>query len=456
MHAIACLLILFLSQASSAQDPPEGLQASRQAVEIDSAAEDSRIEKRLREILETTGRFHGVEVRVKHGVALLGGTVLDEAERSWIIDLASNTEGIAAVSSRLTVRRGPTWDMRPAFEELRKLWRQIVAALPRVLAGLAVLILVALFAGTAARIVARPLANKLKSELLRTIATKLVAIATWTLGLYLFLRVSGLTQVAMTIVGGTGLLGIVLGFAFRDIAENFLASVLISLQRPFQYGDTIEVNGHKGIVHRVTPRGTILMDFDGNYIQLANATVFKSTIKNFTANPNIRQDFTVGVGYDAGVSHAQEVILAVLQDHSAVLADPKPMVLVEELASSTINLRVYFWVDATAHSPQKVRSALMRMSLRALDDEDISMPDDAREIIFPSGVPVRMLADAVEGSAPEKRPFGDASDQELQHSQDRRDESTEAEGGLESETRELHEQARRSRQPEEGEDILVG
>ncbi len=66
------------------------------------------------------------------------------------------------------------------------------------------------------------------------------------LGLYLVLKVSGMTRLAMTVLGGTGLVGLVIGFAFRDIAENFLASILLSVQNPFRYGDLIEVAGYLG------------------------------------------------------------------------------------------------------------------------------------------------------------------------------------------------------------------
>jgi small-conductance mechanosensitive channel len=462
VKSLPCLLFssfLLLSPAALAQQAPEpkapeGLQSSQKEVEVEQVTDDDRITDRLRDILATTERFPDVDLRVEHGVALVRGTVADEAERAWVVDLASNTEGVAAVSSQLKLRELPVWNLTPALDELGGLWRQFVESLPRILAGVLILIGVMMSAGRAARWLSKPLERRISSELLRSVANKAVLVAFWLSGIYVFLRVSGLTQIAMTVVGGTGVLGIVLGFAFRDIAENFLASVLISLQRPFRYGDTIEVDGHLGVVQRVTPRGTILMDFDGNYIQIANAQVYKSTIKNYTANPNVRQDFTVGIGYDVDVVHAQEVVMETLREHSAVLADPRPMVLVRELASSTINLQVYFWIDGSKHSQLKVRSALMRLVLSALEREGVSMPDDAREIIFPDDVPVRML-DSTAAAAASEDDAGASDDRPAQRSPELQAEATAAEGSLESETREVNDQARRSRSPEEGEDVLA-
>lgn len=457
-------LILFLCawvQDPAADEPSAELSAPGQPVAVEAVTDDRLIEERLRGILASTERYVGVDVDVRNGVAIVRGEVDDEGERAWIVELLQRTEGIVAVSDRTTLVEPAMWDLAPAVDELERLWMVFLTSLPRLGVGLVVLLVFAFVARRIARLVSRPFEKRIDSELLQAVVGKGVLALVWVFGLYLFLRLSGLTQIAMTIVGGTGVLGIVLGFAFRDIAENFLASILISIQRPFRYGDTIEVDGHTGVVQRVTPRGTILMDFEGNYIQLANSNVYKSTIKNFTANPNVRQDFLIGIGYDASVTHAQEVVMAVLSGHSAVLQDPKPMVLVEQLASATINLRVYFWVDGHKHSKAKVRSALMRQSLRALEQEGVSLPDDAREVIFPQGVPVRMVEARSAGGVldePEaKQPAPDAptAAESAEHrAEDRSDEVNEAEGDLESEVADINEQARASRSPEEGTDIL--
>jgi small-conductance mechanosensitive channel len=82
----------------------------------------------------------------------------------------------------------------------------------------------------------------------------------------------------------------------------------------------------------------------------------------------------------------------VLREHPAVLADPEPMVLVEQLGASTVVPKPCFWVNIREHSMFKVRSAVIRLVKRAFQDAGISMPDEAREMIFPQGVPVRMVS----------------------------------------------------------------
>jgi small-conductance mechanosensitive channel len=260
-------------------------------------------------------------------------------------------------------------------------------------------------------------------------------------------RVSGLSRLAVTVLGGTGLLGLVIGFAFRNIAENFLASILISMQHPFALGDLIEVTGHKGFVQSVTMRSTLLMTLDGNHVQIPNATIYKETITNFTANPNSRFDFTVGIGYDDVIADAQTIALSVLREHPAVLDEPEPWALVESLGPATVNLRVYFWVDVVQHNFLKVRSAVIRLTKRAFVEQGISMPDESREVVFPKGVPVRMLpvdptaAPSTAAPLPSKKPAIEPADRAT-------------EGNLASEAVEIQEQAEKSRLPEEGENLL--
>ena len=76
-----------------------------------------------------------------------------------------------------------------------------------------------------------------------------------------------------------------------------------------------------------------------------------------------------------------------MRAHPAVLGDPEPLVLIDRLGAATINLRAYFWYDGTTHNGFKVRSALIRRVKRAFQEQGISMPDEAREVVFPRGCP---------------------------------------------------------------------
>ena len=140
-------------------------------------------------------------------------------------------------------------------------------------------------------------------------------------------------------------------------------------------------------------------------------------------------------------------------DHPAVLNDPEPSVLADSLGRSTVNLRIYFWLDGREHSWLKVRSSVIRLVKGAFQKQGISMPDEAREVVFPQGVPVTMLdekaADA-DGAMPTKRLPAESPHKELDVV------STKAEAGLYSEAVVLEEQARQAHTIETRRESLAG
>ncbi|MCU7553880.1 mechanosensitive ion channel family protein [Alteromonas sp. ASW11-19] len=269
-------------------------------------------------------------------------------------------------------------------------WLELMARLPAIGVGLLLLIAAVLLAAPLARLVLRPFDYVTQSDLIRSVSRRSVSIIIILLGTYLFLKLAGLTEFAVAIISGTGMIGLILGFAFRDIAENFISSLLLTVQRPFRIGDVVQINDFMGVVQKVTSRATTLVDFDGNHIQIPNATIYKGVIKNFTANPRMRGHFVIGIGYDSNAKAAQSLALSVMQAHPNVLADPEPQVLVDNLGSATLNLKVYFWIDVEQTSVLKMASVLMRDLVGAFEEQGISMPDDAREIIFPEGIAVSM------------------------------------------------------------------
>lgn len=418
-------------------------------IAVQPTAPDEQIAMRLRNILQATEWFEQPQVRVKEGIVFLQGATTREEHRVWAGNLARNTQSVVAVVNRIILTRPPLFDWSPALEELHALVEKMVQAAPFIGFGLIVLLLSWFASRFTSYYTRRLLRHRIGNNLLREVTTKTCSILVFLLGLYLVLRVSGLTRLAVTILGGTGVAGLIIGIAFRDIMENFLASILLSMQQPFHIGDAIEVAGHKGLVQQVTMRGTVLMDFEGNHIQIPNATIYKAVIRNYTANPKRRSDFIIGIGYEEAITQVQEVARQVLISHSAVLDDPEPLVLVENLGAATVNLRLYFWFDGVVHDERKVRSALIRLVKRAFQQAGISMPDDAREVVFPAGVPIRMLEQQrpadLDGQAPPTPPNVAAEAAAA---------STLAEGNLRNEEAHLQEQAQASRLPEGGENLL--
>lgn len=380
----------------------EELAPGPKEIAVTGVTADAAIERRITRILERSEWFRQVVVDVKEGIVILGGVTSDSAYKRWAEAVASQTEDVVAVVNRIEVVTD--WDFSPALDASVDLWRRFIAALPLVALSLIILAFTWLAARLFTRSVASVLERRIESVMLRNIVARLLSLPMVLIGLYLVLTVTGLGQLAVTILGGTGILGLVIGIAFRDITENFLASILISVQRPFRLGDHIKVLEFEGFVQAVTTRGTVIMTLAGNHIQIPNATIYKQPIINYSANPNIAMDFTVGIGYDCSIAHAQDVAKRVLMDHPAVLDTPESLVLTESLGSSTVILKIIFWVNGSEHSVIKVKSAIMRLVKNAFTQHKISMPDEAREVIFPEGVPVLPRQDSIESSSKPQHP----------------------------------------------------
>lgn len=422
------------SDADSGETTPIG------DVAVEPIARDDQIDRRITQIMRATGWYRDFEVRVDDGIVFLDGLTDSDEHRTWARDLASKTQDVVAVVNRIEVETTPDWTFAPAVDAVRSVAKRVVASAPLFVLALIVLPLAWWLSSLAANGLRRWLLGGLDSPFLRSVVARALALPIFLIGLYVVLQVAGLTQIAFSLIGGAGVLGIIFGFAFRDIAENFLASLLLSIRQPFRAGDLITVEGQLGSVHSMNTRSTVLISPEGNHIQIPNATVFKSIITNFTASPEGRDSVTVGIGYDAAINDAQDIVAGVLSRHDAILNDPPPMVLVEALGASTVNLRAYYWVNVREFSLLKVKSSVLRLMKKALMDAGVSMPDDAREIIFPDGVPLVRQGEAPATSAIIAPESGA--------------ERTVAEASLENDQKEVVERATRGEIPEDDGDLL--
>ena len=281
-----------------------------------------------------------------------------------------------------------------SVDSLKQMEINLVSSLPLIASGIVILALAYAAAMLATRWMRKGLERRVYAPLLREVFARSAGFLVLLLGLYVTLRIANLTHLALTILGGTGLLGLVLGIAFGNITENFLASILLSMQQPFRVGDLIKIQDVLGYVQRLTTRTTIIATVDGNEVQIPNATIYKSVIRNFSTIPNCRVDFEIGVRR-TDVDGAQERAIEVLKQHPVILKEPEPTVLVAAVSDASVTLRVYFWINGRETSWLKVRSSVMRLVLHAIDHQkepSAAAPDKALVPPSRSGVKKRTLA----------------------------------------------------------------
>ena len=325
------------------------------------------------------------------------------------------------------------------LDDLILFFQAILEKLPSIFIGLIIFFTLFWLSKPIANLMTKPLTKATNNQLIQLVISRTMSLLVVLLGLYIFLRLVGLTQFAVALLSGTGVLGLIVGFAFKDIAENFLSSLLLSIQRPFKLGDIIEVDGYLGVVKKMTSRATTLVDFNGDHIQLPNATIYKNVIRNLTANPNMRASINIGIGYDTDFDYAQSLVTNIMKNHPAILEEPAPQALIDSLGSSTCNLKLFFWINSEINSQLKVSSVLMKKVVEVFLAENIPMPDDARERIYlPQNIETKVTS--------VKPPVVNSTSANL-HNDNYNDDTS-------SDHDDIRDQAAQARDPEEGNNIL--
>ena len=358
---LAFLLLLPFTALAVATDVPPSADVADRAI-------GQRLDARLGAI----EGLHGVHASVVDGVALLQGEVVSEDQRKLAQVITEQTRGVTRVengivlSSRLRDRFGVA--LQAVSEKLVRL----LAATPLLLVAFAIVALAAWLG----RVVSRRMTwlrrihspNPYMEGLVQRVMQWAILVA----GLLVALDLLGATSLVGAVLGSAGVAGLVLGFAFKDIAENYVAGILLSLRRPFAPGDHVVIDRlHEGKVVALTSRSTLLMTLDGNQIALPNALVFKSVVMNYTQNPRRRFDFLMPLDPSSSVGDAQHAALAAIAQVDGVLAEPAPYALVNEYLHDKLNIQFLAWVDQRRNSLGRVRSEAMRAAKSALDDAGI-------------------------------------------------------------------------------------
>ncbi len=258
------------------------------------------------------------------------------------------------------------------LDALRDLWDGFVTRLPSLVTGLVIFLVFYLLARGVRFFVARSLRRVKASEHAARLVSRLGFIATVIVGGLVGLGVMGVNAGAL--VASLGLVSVGIGFALKDVVENFLAGIILILQRPFVVGDVVRFGEVEGTVEDVRVRDTVIRTYDGRQVFVPNANIFRTAVINNNRNRRRRLDFTVSVAYPEDITRALSAASGALEDLEEILPDPAPLVVAEALAESSVALRAYFWVDPERVSILEVRSRAIAAVKRALQEAGIEIP----------------------------------------------------------------------------------
>ncbi|NJM84747.1 MAG: mechanosensitive ion channel family protein [Leptolyngbyaceae cyanobacterium SL_1_1] len=207
----------------------------------------------------------------------------------------------------------------------------------------------------------------------------------WIIGSVVALGVMGLDFGAL--LGALGLTSVAIGFSLKDVLSNYISGVILLAARPFRLGDQVVIGDYEGTITQIQLRATTLKTYDGRRVYIPNQEVFQASIINNTASTQRRSSVIVGIDYDADIEKTKQVIAAAVQEIKGVVPEFPVEVLVRELAASTVNLEVLFWVDSRRGEFLGTTSAVAQQIKEALQQADVEMPTEIYTLLFRNAPP---------------------------------------------------------------------
>jgi small-conductance mechanosensitive channel len=273
--------------------------------------------------------------------------------------------------------------------QLREIARGSIELLPQIAVALFVLLFTIGLNKLIGFLVDRVLARTKLRPSLKELFSLLSSMLVWILGLMIAAVIvfPGLTP--SSILAGLGIGSVAIGFAFKDVFENFLAGIIILFRREMRIGDFIECEGIEGEVEHIAIRESHIQQTDGQLVIVPNSILFKNPVTIRTHQSSRRMTVICGVAYDVDVDEAREVISEAVATCESVLQGDKPIqIFAQEFASSSINFEVTWWCGSKPVEVRASRDEVVATVKRALDDANIEIPFPYRTLTFKEPLPI--------------------------------------------------------------------
>jgi small conductance mechanosensitive channel len=271
-------------------------------------------------------------------------------------------------------------------ESFDSFWASIIIKLPEFIISLLVLAVFIIIGNLLYRIFRAKIQARWKDSIIASFLGEFVKWTFYIIGIAFAMFNLGWGGLASSLIAGAGVTAIIIGFAFKDIAENFLAGILLTLSRPFVIGDIIEVNGVKGPAVHVDLRSTRIKTADGRDIFIPNSMVIKNIFTNYTRDGYLRLDFLIGFQKSDDIEKGRELIIAHLKQQPDILQEPSPDVELQSISETMISAKVMFWTDIfnTAKDEQQllgepVKSRMMREIKDLLLETNLKLPEQNKK-----------------------------------------------------------------------------
>jgi len=293
-------------------------------------------------------------------------------------------------------------DFQRAFsllsQKLARWMQQFILMLPNLLIALVILTATFFAARLVRKFIDRFLPRVSHSVTLNNLVATMTYVAVLLLGTFFVLEVLNLEKTVTSLLAGVGIIGLALGFAFQDIAANFISGIIIAVQRPFTVGDVIQTDSYFGTIEAINLRTLDLRQVTGELVRVPNRKVFENAIINYTVSTQRRVDLDCGVAYNSNLDQVRTVVLEAMQNFPNIVPGRPVEVMFTSFGDSAITFSLRFWVSYHRQVDYvgAKSEAIMRIK-RAFDQMDIVIPFPIRTLDIPARTLDRLAASAAAG-----------------------------------------------------------
>jgi small conductance mechanosensitive channel len=253
----------------------------------------------------------------------------------------------------------------------RGLGEQIADGLTNLAVGLAVFLAFYLFWRILMLIMRRTLRNSTLDKTTYSFVETAIKYTILTIGLVGALDAVGINTGAL--LASLGIVGVTIGFAARDSLSNFIAGIIIFIDRPFVLGDLVEIDDKYGRVNEITLRSTRIVTSDGRMLAVPNTEIVNKTVASYTNFPNLRLDIAVTIAVDEDIEKTRQILLGLVDSDPEYLNDPAPRVIVTALNDYNIAIELQAWLKDERQHVEK-RSELREKVFNVLNTAGVEMP----------------------------------------------------------------------------------
>ncbi|WP_439473443.1 mechanosensitive ion channel family protein [Algoriphagus formosus] len=269
------------------------------------------------------------------------------------------------------------------FEKVESWIDGFIAMIPNMIVAVLTFIIFLLLAKYGSKIAIKIFSKTSNNTALKNLLSTVVHWSILGLGVFIILGILGLEKAVTSLLAGVGVVGLALGFAFQDIAANFVSGIILAFRKPYRIGDVIEINDVMGKVLRTNLRVTVMETFQGQEVFIPNKELLQGNIVNYSSLTHRQIIIACGISYAEDLEEVENVVRKAILKLEGLIRKDDLIFDYEEFGGSSINFYVRFWIEYPGEPGYLgMKSKAIKAIKKSFDQNNITIPFPIRTLDF--------------------------------------------------------------------------